>query len=240
MKQNESLEYFHNALQDLAKTCELGTPEASLVKDLFIAKIKNKELQMKFCREKTSPDEVLKYVILYERGTQASNNFQLITKSNVQIKQEPTFSIQNRGRRQQRGGLSQRGRGRLNRTKARSDQCRNCGGKYPHKDGDCPAKGKECRLCNRIGNFECMCNNHSNTLVGCVWLYWFPQYSARYFVVRDLSSSERILLDFLVGYGQRSSFASALFSCSLWLAETIFHANHLYFVNLSNLVYWVN
>ena len=94
IKQNESLEYFHNALQDLAKTCELSTLKASLVKDLFIAKINNKELQMKFCREKTSPEEVLKYVILYERGTQASNNLQQITKNNVQIKQEPTFSIQ--------------------------------------------------------------------------------------------------------------------------------------------------
>ena len=58
IKQNESLEYFHNALQDLAKTCELGTLKASLVKDLFIAKINNKELQMKFCREKTTPGEV--------------------------------------------------------------------------------------------------------------------------------------------------------------------------------------
>ena len=135
IKQNESLEYFHNALQDLAKTCELKDLKASLVKDLFIAKINNKELQMKFCREKTTPEEVLKYFILYERGTQASNNFQQITKNNVQIKQEPTFSIQSRGRKQQRGGLSQRGRGKFNSVRTRSDQCRNCGGKYPHKGG---------------------------------------------------------------------------------------------------------
>ena len=28
----------------------------------------------------------------------------------------------------------------------------------PH-NSDCPAKGKECRLCKRIGHFECMCQN---------------------------------------------------------------------------------
>ena len=44
-KQNESLEFFYNSLSELAKTCDLGTLEASLVKDLFLAKMNNKEMQ---------------------------------------------------------------------------------------------------------------------------------------------------------------------------------------------------
>ena len=48
------LEIFYNFLNELAKTCALGTLEASLVKDLFLAKMNNNELQLKFCREKNS------------------------------------------------------------------------------------------------------------------------------------------------------------------------------------------
>lgn len=41
-KQGETIESFHNALSHLAKTCELGALEQSLVKDLFVAKMANK------------------------------------------------------------------------------------------------------------------------------------------------------------------------------------------------------
>ena len=160
-KHNESLEVFYNSLSELAKTCDLGTLESSLVKDLFLAKMNNKELQLKFCREKTAIDDVLKEVILYERGVQSTNSFQKVTSQhqNVQIKQEPTFSIESkRGRRFQRGNASQRGGVGKSKFK-KNDTCRKCGGRWPHVDQDCPAKGKECRLCKRIGHFEKFCQN---------------------------------------------------------------------------------
>ena len=75
-KSGESLESYHNALSELAKTCSLGTLKNELVKDLLVAKMQNKEVQMKFIREKTTPEEVLKYIILFERGTLSSNTMQ--------------------------------------------------------------------------------------------------------------------------------------------------------------------
>merc|ERR1711894_527622 len=150
-KQNEGMETFHNALAELAKTCDLGTLEQSLVKDLFVAKMSDKELQMKFIREKTSSDQVLEDIILYERGAKDSNFFQQTAakQSQVAIKQEPTFAIgrQPRGRGASRGSYKQK-RGSGVSKKPKSDQCRNCGGKWPHEN-DCPAKGKECSLCKR-------------------------------------------------------------------------------------------
>ena len=120
---------------------------------------------MKFIREKTTPEEVLKYIILFERGTLSSNTMQK-TVSNpsfnantMQFKQEPTFAVdrQTRGRPSRRGNFSQkRGSGV---TKNKNNQCRNCGAPNWSREHDCPAKGKECKLCKRIGHFASMCKN---------------------------------------------------------------------------------
>ena len=169
-RNGESLELFHNALSELAKTCDLGTLEESLVKDLFVAKMSNKELQVKFCKDKTSPEDVLKEIILHERGTRVSNTFQSKSyqhsshqdpKISYQIKEEPTFAIdrqfkgKNSGNRRDKDRTTRKGG-----AAKKNNQCRNCGGNWPHEPKDsCPAKGKECSLCKRSGHFASMCRN---------------------------------------------------------------------------------
>ncbi len=37
--------------------------------------------------------------------------------------------------------------------------CRNCGGEWPHKNGQCPAKGKECRKCLKLNHFARVCRS---------------------------------------------------------------------------------
>jgi hypothetical protein len=43
-----------------------------------------------------------------------------------------------------------------------STTCGLCGGQYPHK-GVCPAKGKECKKCNRMNHFAKMCRSSSRS-----------------------------------------------------------------------------
>ena len=160
-KSGESLEMFYNALLELSKYCELGTLQSSLVKDLFVAKMNHKELQMKFCREKTSPEDVLKDIIIYERGASDSSTFQNVAKlPPSHIKQEPIFAVdkQSRGRTTKRGNFQQRrGGGVTKNSKRRDDKCRNCGAPGWTPTHDCPAKGKECSLCKRSGHFASVC-----------------------------------------------------------------------------------
>ena len=43
-------------------------------------------------------------------------------------------------------------------TRPSTQQCRNCGGIFPHI-GECPAKGKECRACGKSGHFAKVCRS---------------------------------------------------------------------------------
>ena len=43
-------------------------------------------------------------------------------------------------------------------TRPLTQQCRNCGGIFPHI-GECPAKGKECRACGKSGHFAKVCRS---------------------------------------------------------------------------------
>ena len=38
-------------------------------------------------------------------------------------------------------------------------QCYFCGGQYPHKNGDCPAKDKTCNACHKTGHFASVCRS---------------------------------------------------------------------------------
>ena len=151
-KNNESLESFHAALTEQASKCELGTLEEELVRDLFIAKMKEDDLKTKFIMEKTSCKKVLEEVILFERGTSATETFNSMTYPSV--KQEPTFAIgsrgkfnRGRGRDFNRNRDNYRGRGNggvQKRPTTDNETCKNCGGRWTQTHGpNCPAKGKE-------------------------------------------------------------------------------------------------
>ncbi len=47
-------------------------------------------------------------------------------------------------------------------TKKQSGSCYNCGKAWPHS-GECPAKGKVCRKCNKNNHFERVCKSKNNT-----------------------------------------------------------------------------
>ena len=66
-KATESLEGFHAALTEQASKCNLGALEGELVKDIFIARMQNEELKLKFIMEKYDEKKVLEEIILYER-----------------------------------------------------------------------------------------------------------------------------------------------------------------------------
>ena len=47
----------------------------------------------------------------------------------------------------------------LVKAKASTNTCRNCIEEWPHTQGPCPAKGKQCRNCNKFNHFAILCRS---------------------------------------------------------------------------------
>ena len=74
-KENESLVKFHEILSELAKNCKLGELESELVRDIFITNMRNVDIQKKLCIEYLTPENVLSYVPLHEKGTKIHQQY---------------------------------------------------------------------------------------------------------------------------------------------------------------------
>ena len=156
-KENESLEKFHEILSELAKNCKLGELESELVRDIFITNMRNVEIQKKLCIEYLTPEDVLSYVLVHEKGTkihQQCLNFP--TYNAVQrpqyTKNEPTINI------------------------VENNKCRNCGRQF--KKGHlttCPARDRNCNTCGRKGHFAKHCGSSARTQTNIVEQNQTPQ-----------------------------------------------------------------
>ena len=68
-KENETLRQFWNELNGLAAKCNFGNITESLVKDVFIVNMNNKDVQQKLCSEpKSTIADTIQFAISYEEG----------------------------------------------------------------------------------------------------------------------------------------------------------------------------
>ena len=49
-------------------------------------------------------------------------------------------------------------------SRQKNGKCYNCGGSYPHKNSDCPAKGKTCNNCGKANHFAKICYSRSHSV----------------------------------------------------------------------------
>ena len=156
-KENESLEKFHEILSKLAKNCKLGELESELVRDIFITNMRNVGIQKKLRIEYLTPENVLSYELIHEKGTKIHQQYlKFPTYNAVQrpqyIKNEPTLNI------------------------VENIKCRNCGQQF--KKGHlttCPAKDRNCNTCGRKGHFAKHCRSSARTQTNIVEQNQTPQ-----------------------------------------------------------------
>ena len=149
-KENESLLKFHKTLSELAKNCKLGEVESALVRDIFITNMRNVEIQKKLCIEYLTPENVLSYVLVHEKGTKIHQQYLKFPNYNAvqrpqYIKNEPTLNI------------------------VENNKCRNCGQQF--KKGHlttCPARDRNCNTCGRKGHFAKHCRSSARTQTNIV------------------------------------------------------------------------
>ena len=156
-KEHESLEKFHEILSELAKNCKLGELESELVRDIFITNMRNVEIQKKLCIEYLTPENVLSYVLVHEKGTKIHQQYLKFPTYNPgprsqYVKNEPTLNI------------------------VENKKCRNCGQQF--KKGHlstCQARDRNCNTCGRKGHFAKHCRSSAKTQTNIVDQNRVPQ-----------------------------------------------------------------
>ena len=157
VQDKESIEQFHSALTGLAAECEFGALEAQIVRDLFVTRVNAPELQRKFGVELTTPDDVLRQALAWERGF---NNQQKLVKFSQGGKGAPGLQVTLSNKdgttpTDTSGGIKSEPEAALksqqrNKSSSSGFPCRNCGREFkPGHQMQCPARGVQCRSCGK-------------------------------------------------------------------------------------------
>lgn len=136
----ESLDTFHTRLRMLAKDCEFADADREIVAQI-IQSCTSSRLRRRALRE---PNMTLTNMLDLGRMLE-------ISEQQAESIEEKAVTAINalhlKGAKQQHAAY---------RRKEKSSQCRNCGGNYPH-EGDCPARGKDCRACGKPNHYAKLC-----------------------------------------------------------------------------------
>ena len=136
------------------------------MKDLFIGRIRDVEVQRQLIRAKANLDDTLQLALENEKGAKTSEQFQKLLPHNnaifnitnsIRVKQEPTSSVQqfkNQGNCSRRGGVN-----RPNQRQNQNKPCYFCGNPFSlEHHRSCPASEATYNACKKKGHFAKVCN----------------------------------------------------------------------------------
>ena len=164
MLENDTFSSFYARLSAQVALCNWPHDQKKeTLKDLFIGRIRDVEVQQQLIKAKADLDGTFKLALECEKGASTSAQFQKLLPHNqnstgIKVKQEPTCSIQpSRGRRNYPQNQNNRQSSQSNHT---SNSCYFCGNPYsPEHRKSCPARDVTCNLCRKRDHFAKCCNS---------------------------------------------------------------------------------
>ena len=140
-RDNETLDAYHTRLRQLSQNCSFADVDKE-IKNQIIIGCSSQKLRRRALRDNPTLKELL------DAG-RAEETSQAQAKT-----VEKQQSLQN----QRQSASRTRHQEHHSKNPGPSETCRNCGGVYPLIK-DCPAKGKECYSCKKIGHFSKVCRS---------------------------------------------------------------------------------
>ena len=151
----ETINEFYRRLKEKSSSCEFTNAEAE-IRTQIIHKTSDNRLRRKALREEMDLKALLTYGLTLEQSDRHSK----LLEEDHKTSRQTNFIGGKKNQERQRGYTAQDTKTRYNaQVKQSTQKCRNCGGSYPHIGGksSCPAAGKKCFECGKIGHFGKYC-----------------------------------------------------------------------------------
>ncbi|XP_077536748.1 uncharacterized protein LOC144149087 [Haemaphysalis longicornis] len=154
-QEGESFMEFLTAARLQAKKCKFGDLTDELLRDRLIVGITNDDV-----REKLLADPAIdleKTVHMCKGSEQATKQLKEITTKDAEAKLLDALETKTKKK------WPSKGKARTEEPQQR--QCQYCGG--THRRKECPAYGKKCITCNKMGHFAAVCRSRKQKEVHC-------------------------------------------------------------------------
>ena len=146
----EPVEKFYGCLRELSLSCDIGSHEESIIRDVFIANMQDGEIHRELLKETRTAKKALEIAMNIEMGIQ--NQLKVSGTSAQLTTNEITSATVNNVQ------------GSWNRTRSSTNHfvkpiiCPNCGDGWSqsHRQ-NCPARGKNCKNCGIANHFAKVC-----------------------------------------------------------------------------------
>jgi len=152
----EKFDKYYAELRVLVKTCNFGEIEDRLLRTQIVLGIANKELQTRMLREELTLEKTIQ---LCQAVEQAELNSKLLEDQTKEIDVMEQYKKRTRDQgdeqKQDRRQIQTHNNGKTDQDKVFN--CNKCG--KQHKFRECPAYGKECRICKKLNHFAYKCKN---------------------------------------------------------------------------------
>ncbi|KAL1424138.1 hypothetical protein MTO96_003636 [Rhipicephalus appendiculatus] len=156
-KQNvgESLDAFYARLRQLARHCGFADADLEIKSQIILATSSSRLRKYAMLHSLNLPD-LLKQGRMFE---DVERDVYEIEKNDGNAAVLAVHKDGQHGHHQRDGRRPPRKSHERQRPRVSSTECHNCGGKWPHQGGrsGCPAWGKTCNACNKVGHFARFC-----------------------------------------------------------------------------------
>ncbi|XP_064479249.1 uncharacterized protein LOC135392471 [Ornithodoros turicata] len=165
--EHEAVETFTKELHRLAETCDFGSLQGQLIRDRLVVGLRDRRLS-----ERLQLDSELKLekAVSMARNSEAVKGQQSVLRGRETPLEPPTGnptfdaltstkSAVRKGRHTEAPGRARAQRASMRHESYRADSrtCKWCGSSNGHPRTQCPAQGKTCMSCKKVGHFASVC-----------------------------------------------------------------------------------
>ena len=153
----QSIDDFHTKLRQLSATCEFSDVDKE-IKSQIIQGCLSTRLRRRALREEMDLTHLLTLARAMELSDRQATEIEKSERENANAIMKRRTPSHRRNKRH----FMETAKG-TNKQQYKNQTCRNCGGEYPHKDRQCPAKGRQCNFCKKKNHFAKVCRSRLKT-----------------------------------------------------------------------------